>query len=120
MKVKHVYLSAQQPAALAEFYLKVGVPVRFADSNRWIQFQTEGAAFCIAGPGESASTTSKNAVVVFEVDDIAAMVKRAIEAGAVLIAPLRDMGDHGRVGQIRDPDGNVVQFYEAAKKAGNA
>ncbi|MBR0873275.1 VOC family protein [Bradyrhizobium tropiciagri] len=116
MKVKHVYLTASHPARLAEFYAKAGLSIRFADGERWIQFRTEGAAFCVSGLEESASTPSTNAVVVFEVDHLEPVLDRVVAAGATLIAPVRDMGSHGRVAQVRDPDGNVIQFFEAATK----
>ncbi|WP_338830667.1 VOC family protein [Bradyrhizobium sp. 27S5] len=117
MKVKHVYLTAIQPARLAEFYANSGLTVRFADGERWIQFRTEGAAFCVAGLEESASTPSANAVVVFEVEQLEPVLDRAVAAGATLIAPVRDMGSHGRVAQVRDPENNVIQFFQAAAKA---
>ena len=117
MKVKHVYLTASQPARLAEFYEKTGLSIRFADGERWIQFRTEGAAFCVSGLGESAAAASSNAVVVFEVDKLEPVLDRAIASGATIVAPARDMGSHGRVAQIRDPDNNVIQLFEAATKA---
>jgi predicted enzyme related to lactoylglutathione lyase len=117
MKVKHVYLTASQPARLAEFYEKIGLSIRFADGERWIQFRTEGAAFCVSGLGESAAAASSNAVVVFEVDRLEPVLDRAIASGATMVAPARDMGSHGRVAQIRDPDNNVIQLFEAATKA---
>ncbi len=117
MKVKHVYLTASQPARLAEFYVKAGLSIRFADGERWIQFRTEGAAFCVSGREESAATPSSNAVVVFEVDEIDTVLDRAVAAGATIIVPVRDMGSHGRVAQIRDPDNNVIQIFEAAVKS---
>jgi predicted enzyme related to lactoylglutathione lyase len=116
MKIKHVYLTASQPARLAEFYAKAGLTVRFADGERWIQFRTEGPAFCVSGLEESAAAVSSNAVVVFEVDKIEPVLQRCVDAGATVIAPARDMGSHGRVAQIRDPDNNIIQFFEAAEK----
>ncbi len=77
MKVKHVYLTASQPARLAEFYEKTGLSIRFADGERWIQFRTEGAAFCVSGPEESAAAASSNAVVVFEVEKLEPVSARA-------------------------------------------
>ena len=118
MKVKHVYLTASQPAKLAEFYANTGLTIRFADGERWIQFRSEGAAFCVSGMEESASIPSANAVVVFEVEQLESVVERAIAAGATLIAPVRDMGGHGRVAQVCDPESNVIQFFEAAKADG--
>lgn len=116
MKVKHVYLTATKPARLAEFYAKVGPSIRFADGERWIQFRTEGAAFCVSGIEESAAIASSNAVVVFEVKKLEPVLDRAVAAGATVIAPIREMAGHGRVAQIRDPDSNVIQLFEAATK----
>jgi predicted enzyme related to lactoylglutathione lyase len=117
MKVKHVYVTASQPNQLAEFYAKLGLSIRFSDGDRWVQFRSEGAAFCVAGPEESATVPSSNAVVVFEVEQLEAAVERAIEAGGTVLLAVRDMGDHGRVAQIRDPANNIIQFFEAPAKS---
>jgi len=112
MKIKHVYLSTENPKDLVEFYTRLGLSVRFADGTRWTQFVSDGSAFCIADQTESAAPPSSNAVVVFEVDDLDAALKRATEAGGEMAGPIRDMGDHGRVAQIRDIEHNVIQFLE--------
>jgi predicted enzyme related to lactoylglutathione lyase len=110
-------LTASQPARLAEFYEKIGLSIRFAAGERWIQFRTEGAAFCVSGLGESAAAASSNAIVVFEVDKLEPVLDRAIASIATIVAPAQDMGSHGRVAQIRHPDNNVIQLFEAATKA---
>ena len=115
MKIKHAYLTASDPEALAHFYREVGIPVRFADGKRWIQFATDGAAFCIAGIEESAVEPSSNAVVVFEVEELEAALSKAVDAGGTNMSGIRDMGDHGRAAQIRDPQNNLIQFFERAK-----
>jgi predicted enzyme related to lactoylglutathione lyase len=112
MKIKHVYLSTENPDALVAFYSKLGLSVRFADGVRWTQFVSDGSAFCIADQTESVVPAGSNAVIVFEVDDLDASLKCATEAGAAIIGPIRDMGDHGRVAQIRDIESNVIQFLE--------
>jgi predicted enzyme related to lactoylglutathione lyase len=119
MKIKHVYLTASQPTKLAEFYGKAGLAVRFTDGDRWIQFRSDGAAFCVAGSEESVSKPGSNAIVVFEVGKIEQVVERAVEAGATVISAIRDMGSHGRVAQVRDPEGNSIQFFEASSKPSN-
>jgi predicted enzyme related to lactoylglutathione lyase len=116
MKVKHAYLTAENPEGLADFYTKIGLAVRFTDPGRWVQFATDGAAFCIASREESAVPPSSNAVVVFEVDDLDAALERAGEAGASMVAAVRNMGAHGRVAQIRDVENNTVQFFEPRPK----
>jgi len=116
MKIKYVYLTAARPAELASFYGGLGLPTKFADGERWIQFASEGSAFCIAGREESAAAPSSNAVAVFEVGSLEAMLGRALKGGAEIVRPTRDMGDHGRVAQIRDPEGNIVQFFESNRQ----
>lgn len=115
MKIRHTYLTASNPEALAQFYRAIGMPVRFADGERWIQFATDGAAFCIAGLEESAVQPSSNAVVVFEVEGLEAALAKAVDAGGTNISGIRDMGSHGRAAQIRDPQNNLIQFFERAK-----
>jgi predicted enzyme related to lactoylglutathione lyase len=112
MKIKHVYLPAAKPKRLVEFYTKLGLSVRFSDGTRWTQFVSDGSAFCIADESESALPPSSNAVVVFQVDDLDVVLERAVEAGAEIVSPIRDMGDHGRVAQVRDTERNVIQFLE--------
>lgn len=112
MKITHIYLSAENPEGLVEFYTKLGLSVRFSDGPRWTQFVSDGGAFCIANQAESAASPGSNAVVVFEVEDIEAALKSATEAGAEVISPIRDMGDHGRVAQVRDIERNIIQLIE--------
>ena len=112
MKIKQVYLSTENPKALVEFYTRLGLSVRFADGTRWTQFVSDGSALCIADQTESAVPPRSNAVVVFEVDNLDTALKRALDAGAEIVGQIRDMGDHGRVAQIRDIERNVIQFLE--------
>lgn len=113
MKLKHVYLTAPEPEALARFYEALGSTIRFADGGKWIQFVADKAAFCVASPAESASEQSRNAVVVFEVEDMDAALERARAQGAELIGEVRDMGAHGRVAHVKDPQCNSIQFFQA-------
>ncbi|WP_244431985.1 VOC family protein [Rhodopseudomonas sp. B29] len=114
MKLKQVYLTADDPKRLAEFYEGLGLRVRFADPDKWIQFVSDPAAFCVAGPSESVSEQLKDAVLVFDVDNLEVAMERAAAAGAQVDA-VRDMAGHGRAVKLRDPAGNVIQFYQAAR-----
>lgn len=113
MKIKHIYLTAKSPRKLAEFYDEIGLSVRFADGERWIQFKSESAAFCIASTEESMTNPSSNAVVVFEVEDLEAAVGQATKIGAIVTGPIRDMGGHGRVAELRDPEDNAIQMFQS-------
>jgi predicted enzyme related to lactoylglutathione lyase len=119
LNLKHVYLTAPEPEALARFYEALGLTIRFADQGKWIQFVADKAAFCIASPAESVSEHSRNAVVVFEVEDLDAALDRARAAGAELIGEVRDMGAHGRVAHATDPQRNTIQFFQAGPKKGS-
>jgi predicted enzyme related to lactoylglutathione lyase len=114
MKLKQAYLTAANPEALAGFYEALGLPIRFADGGRWIQFTGDKAALCIASPAESISAPSRNAVLVFEVDDLEAALKHAQAHGAEAVGEIRDMGAHGRVANLRDPEHNMIQLFQAA------
>lgn len=116
MKLKQVYLTAIEPEDLARFYEALGLTIRFADTGKWIQFTGDKTAFCIAGPAESVSGQAREAVIVFEVEDLEATLERARAAGAEVFGEIRDMDAHGRVAQVRDPQNNSIQFYQAANR----
>lgn len=113
VKLKQVYLTANDPGRLAEFYEGLGLKVRFADPGKWIQFVSDAVAFCVVDPTESASEQLKDAVLVFDVDSLEAAMERAAALGAQ-VGAVRDMASHGRAVKVRDPGGNVIQFYQAA------
>ncbi|MGN8545369.1 VOC family protein [Bradyrhizobium sp. CCBAU 53421] len=114
MKLKHVYLTAVAPEELARFYEAIGLTIRFADPGKWIQFAGEKAALCVASPAESVSVPSQNAVLVFEVDDLELALDRARAQGAEVLGDIRDMGAHGRVVRLKDPQHNTIQLFQAA------
>jgi predicted enzyme related to lactoylglutathione lyase len=114
VKLKHVYLTASEPEVLAGFYEALGMTIRFADRGRWVQFAGDKAALCVAGPAESVSEPSRNAVLVFEVDDLDIALERARAQGAEVFCEVRDMGAHGRVAHFRDPQHNTIQLFQAA------
>ncbi|WP_441256324.1 VOC family protein [Bradyrhizobium sp. 482_C4_N1_1] len=116
MKLKHVYLTAADPEALAKFYEALGLTIRFADRGKWIQFVGEKAALCVASPAESVSEPSRNAVLVFEVDHLETVLERARAQGAEALGEIRDMGEHGRVAHCADPERNTIQLFQAATK----
>lgn len=114
-----MYLVARDAEALARFYGEgLGLEVAFADPGRWVQFRTEGSAFCLAGEVEAAEVGRQAVVPVFEVDDVTGWEERLAAAGGQMAAPVRDMGDHGRVFTGRDPEGHVFQLLERPTKPG--
>lgn|GEM_PF-543212 len=116
VKLKHVYLTAVEPEELAGFYEALGLTIRFADRGKWIQFAGEKAALCVASPAESVSEPSRNAVLVFEVDNLELALGRARAQGAEMLDEVRDMGAHGRVAHFKDPQRNTIQLFQAAAR----
>lgn len=109
-RIQTVYVAADEVAACAAFYEQaLGLPVRFRDGERWVQFTVDGVGFAVASRDEAASGAASGAVVVFEATD-AADHDRIVAGGASLIGE-RDMGDHGRTRTYRDPAGNLMQLF---------
>lgn len=109
-RLKYGYISSQNLDKATHFYSHVlGLSLKFRDGNRWAQFAAGGADFAIASPEEAAA----DSVIVFEVEDLEAAAIRVGEAGGKITA-LRDMGGHGKVLAVQDPDGNVLQLFSKA------
>lgn len=109
-RLQNVYLVARQPGALNAFYESaLGLKVKFRDGERWIQY---GAGVALASLDE-AKPAASGAVPVFEVDDFDGAQERIVAAGGQVLG-MRDMGSHGAVLSLRDPEGNVVQLFRRA------
>ncbi|NML47649.1 glyoxalase [Ramlibacter sp. G-1-2-2] len=109
-RLQNVYLVAQRPGELNAFYESaLGLKLKFRDGDRWIQY---GAGMALACPEEAAPATS-GAVLVFEVDEFDSAKERITAAGGAVLAE-RDMGSHGAVLSLRDPEGNIVQLFKRA------
>lgn len=110
--IQNIYLATAQAGRDAEFYTKaLGAEVRFADGEHWVQMSAGGSGLALAGPRESA--VECGAVIVFEVNDIAA-AEQAVEAAGGKLLAARDMGAHGRTRTFADPSGNVSQLFQRA------
>lgn len=111
-RLQNVYVVAQKPAQLNAFYEQaLGLKLKFRDGDRWIQY---GVGLALASPEEAAPAIS-GAVTVFEVDDFEGAQDRIVAAGGQVLG-LRDMGSHGAVLSLRDPEGNIVQLFKRAPK----
>lgn len=111
-KLKYAYVASSDVERAVGFYEQVlGLTLKFRDGERWAQFSAQGADFAVASRGEAVADT----VAVFEVQDLDAVAAKVVAAGGRL-GLLRDMGAHGRVLTLHDPDGNVLQLYAKAAK----
>jgi predicted enzyme related to lactoylglutathione lyase len=118
-KLQNVYLAARNVAAQSAFYDSVlGLPLKFRDGDRWVQYTTgEGGntGFSLACLDE-AKPAESGAVLVFEVEDFDGVETQVAQAGGE-VTGIRDMGSHGAVLSLRDPEGNIVQMFRRAPKA---
>ncbi len=110
MNLKQVYLTAAEPEGLARFYEGLGLTIRFADPGKWVQFAGEKTSFCVAGPTESVSTHSRDAVLVFEVSDLEAAIGRARAMGAEVSDKI---SRHGRARASCARAGSARQHHSA-------
>ncbi len=110
-RLQNVYVVAERPAELHAFYASaLGLQVKFRDKDRWIQYAVGNTSVAVACKEEAAPATS-GLVMVFEVDDFVGAQERIVGAGGQMLG-IRDMGSHGAVLSLRDPEGNVVQLFK--------
>lgn len=112
-RLQNVYVVAERPAELHAFYESaLGLKLKFRDQDRWFQYGVGNTNVAVACK-EEAALASSGLVMVFEVDDFADMKERIAAAGGQVLG-IRDMGAHGSVMSLRDPEGNVVQLFKRA------
>ena len=110
-RLQNVFVVAERHAALHHFYESaLGLQLKFRDKDRWIQYGVGNTSVALACR-EEALPASSGVVMVFEVDDFAATSERVAASGGEILG-LRDMGAHGAVLSLRDPEGNIVQLFK--------
>ena len=112
-RLQNVFVVARNPGELHGFYENaLGLQTKFRDQDRWIQYGVGNTHVALASLEEGAPATS-GLVMVFEVDDFAGADERVTAAGGQVVG-VRDMGSHGAVMTLRDPEGNLVQLFKRA------
>ena len=112
-RLQNVYVVAVRPAELHAFYESaLGLQLKFRDQERWFQYGVGNTSVALACREEAAPAKS-GLVMVFEVEDFAAAQERIAGAGGEVLG-IRDLGAHGAVLSLRDPEGNVVQLFKRA------
>lgn len=86
--------------------------LKFADKNRWRQYDVGGRKLALAS-GEEAHPLMQGAAVIFETDDLEASKDRVVELGGAILE-VRDMGAHGTTVVVADPDGNILYLWARA------
>jgi len=115
-RVQNVFVAAMDPASLHGFYEgALGLPMKFRDGDRWIQYGAGNTNVALACLEEAAPATG-GLVMVLEVDDFEGAPERIAAAGGQVLG-LRDMGAHGAVLSLRDPEGNLLQLFRRAAPA---
>ncbi|MBB3178291.1 VOC family protein [Variovorax sp. Sphag1AA] len=110
-RLQNVFVVAERPAELNNFYESaLGLQLKFRDKDRWIQYGVGGSNVALACREEAVPATS-GVVMVFEVDDFTAVAERVAASGGEVLG-MRDMGSHGAVMSLRDPEGNIVQLFK--------
>lgn len=110
-RLQNVFVVAERPAELHAFYAQaLGLQLKFRDHDRWIQYAVGNTSVALACREEAAPATS-GVVMVFEVDHFTAAAERVAAAGGEVLGT-RDMGAHGAVLSLRDPEGNIVQLFK--------
>jgi predicted enzyme related to lactoylglutathione lyase len=110
-RLQNVFVVAERPAELHAFYESaLGLQLKFRDKDRWIQYGVGNTSVALACREEAVPATS-GVVMVFEVDDLEVSAERIAASGGEVLG-IRDMGAHGAVLSLRDPEGNIVQLFK--------
>ena len=112
-RLQNVFVAAERPAELHAFYESaLGLKLKFRDKDRWFQYGVGNTSVAVACK-EEAAPASSGLVMVFEVNTFEGADERVRDAGGQVLG-IRDMGAHGAVMSLRDPEGNVVQLFKRA------
>ena len=112
-KLQNVYFPVPDVDAFAGFLEQaLGLPLKFRDGDRWVQFDCGNSSISVSAPSEAPAGVS-GPVPVLEVDDIATLRARIAELGGTILDE-RDMGDHGRTLAFAAPGGQVLQLLQRA------
>ena len=110
-RLQNVFVVAERPGELHAFYESaLGLQLKFRDKDRWIQYGVGNTSVALACREEAVPATS-GVVMVFEVGDFTGAAERVAAAGGEVLGT-RDMGSHGAVLSLRDPEGNIVQLFK--------
>jgi len=110
--IQNIYFTFSDVNRAKAFYQGLfPLSMKFEDKEKWVQFEFQGQNIALASHGEAGG--HKNAVVVFEVDGAEHLQQRISELGGEL-TETRDMGSHGTVYTVLDPEGNMFQLFARA------
>jgi len=113
LRIQNVYFTFSKTEKAKAFYQELlSLNLRFEDGERWTQYDLKGHNLALASHDEAGPL--KNAIVVVEVDSDDHLQERVESLGGTL-AGTRDMGSHGTVHTVLDPEGNMFQLFIQAR-----
>jgi len=84
----------------------------YFDEPFYVGFNIAGYEFGLDPDPASATGTGASAIAYWRVADIARAVEHFQNAGALLRAPIQDVGGGIRVAEVADPFGNMIGLIE--------
>jgi len=78
-------------------------------SDRSVEFRTDGPVLAVKPRGQNPGGGTTQ--ITFQVGDVEVVFNEAKRRGAKVVAPPRTV-DSGRVAQVADPDGNIIELFE--------
>ncbi|HEY0121386.1 MAG TPA: VOC family protein [Rhizobium sp.] len=111
--LQNVFYRASDMERADRFYSGLlDAKLKFADGDRWRQYDLNGRKFALAS-AEEAHPQMQGAALVFETDDLDESIAKATQLGGVILET-RNMGAHGTTVVLTDPDGNVLHLWARA------
>lgn len=103
-----LYPSQDVPALITFYSDGLGLPVAFADGDRFACLRAGNGLLALAAPQESIAGAAPAAA--FLVSDLDATIEQLCELGAKVIRPV-ESGAHERRAALADPAGNPFVVY---------
>lgn len=103
-----LYPTADIEAAVAFYRDGLGLPLKFADGDRYAALDGGGATVALASAAED--VTGGRPAASFKVDDVPAAIERLVAAGATVSRPA-EAGPHEVRAVLEDPWGNPLVVY---------
>ena len=95
-----------------EWYINVTGIQPYFDESFYVGFDINGYELGLH-PGKAANNDTQ-ALAYWKVDDIQSSVKKLLDAGAVILENITDVGGEIKVASVKDPWGNTVGLIEEA------
>ncbi|TGK17590.1 VOC family protein [Leptospira stimsonii] len=112
-KLAGVIMYSEQPQRLAEFYIKLGIPLETATHGKFKEHQEglfKNVHFAIWK--KSDKMNEKNIIPSFLVNDLEQFVRELRENGVNVLHDVIDLGEGKKVVSFHDADQNVLRAIQ--------